>query len=33
VIDKPCTIKAMALDAGFRSSPIASMRVEGTAGR
>lgn len=33
VIDKPCTIKAMALDAGFRSSPIASMRVEAAAGR
>lgn len=27
-IDKPCTIKAMALDAHFRSSPIASTSVE-----
>jgi hypothetical protein len=33
VIDKPCAIKAMALDADFRSSPIASMRVEATTGR
>ncbi len=28
VIDKPCMIKAMALDANFRSSPIASTLVE-----